>query len=79
MILTGEIENELHELLYFVRNHKEELKTEEKVQLAEMLVKATINIRISFDITSGIYIPAEAKVANEVICKREKDGEIHVY
>lgn len=79
MRLTGEIENELHELLYFVRNHKEELKTEEKVQLAEMLAKATLNIRTSFEITSGIYIPAEAKAANEVICKLEKDGEIHVY
>lgn len=79
MILTGELENELHELLYFVRNHKNKLEMEEKVQLAEMLAKASINIRTTYDIVSGIYIPAEAKVANEVICKLEKDGEIHVY
>ena len=79
MILTGELENELHELLYFVRNHKDKLEMEEKVQLAEMLAKASLNIRTEYDITSGIYIPAEAKAANEIIGKLEKDGAIHVY
>lgn len=79
MILTGEIENELHELLYFVRNHKEPLKSAEKVQVADMLAVVEARIRYMYDITSVYFIPAEEKAAKKIVAESEKAGDLHVY
>ena len=75
MIFTGEIENELHEILYFVENHKDELKLNEKAELANMVAKASLRIRTEYGLTSIVYTPAEANAAREIIERNvKKDG-----
>jgi hypothetical protein len=75
MIFTGEIENELHEILYFVENHKDELKLNEKAELANMVAKATLRIRTEYGLTSIVYTPAEVNAAREIIERNvKKDG-----
>ena len=75
MIFTGEIENELHEILYFVENHKDELKLNEKAELANMVAKASLRIRTEYGLTSIVYPPAEANAAREIIERYvKKDG-----
>lgn len=79
MIFTGEIENQLHELLYYVRNHKQKLSDEEKLKLSEMLVSVETKIRNDYELTSGYYLTAESKAVLQVVEKLEKEGKLKVY
>lgn len=79
MILTGEIENELHEILYFVRNHKEKLSEEQKIKLSDMLISATEKVRDAYELKSAYYVTAEMNALTKRIEQLEKEGKINAY